>query len=98
MANSAAIEIHRLHQIDRERVQLSKATAYTTQVFNQFCRFPIITVANLVEQHKSSKPKAQRAMDALIKLGIVSEISGKQRHRKYAYGQYLSILTRDTIS
>lgn len=98
MANSAALEILRLHEADRERVQVSKATAYTIQVFNQFCRFPIITVAKLVEIHKSSKPKAQRSIDALIKLGIITEISGKQRNRKYAYTQYLSILTRDTVS
>ncbi len=41
-------------------------------------------------------PKVNRALQHLIKLGIIKEISGKQRNRKYAYENYLQILVRDT--
>ncbi len=100
MGNAAAIEIHHLHQQDRQKLNQSKPTAYALQVFNEFCHNPILTISALVERHKSksSKPKAQRAIEHLVKLDIVREISGKRRHRRYAYDQYLTILVRDTSS
>lgn len=96
MANSAALEIHRLHQADKERLQQSKPTTYTIQVFNEFCHDPILTGAVLIERHSSTKPKVNRAFQYLLDLGIIREISGKQRNRKYAYHNYLQILVRDT--
>lgn len=96
MANSAALEIHRLHQADKERLQQSKPTTYTIQVFDEFCRNPILTSAALIERHSSTKPKVSRAFQHLLDLGIIREISGKQRNRKYAYYNYLQILVRDT--
>jgi Fic family protein len=96
MANSAALEIHRLHQVDKERLQQSKPTTYTIQVFNEFCHDPILTGAVLIERHSSTKPKVNRAFQHLLNLGIIKEISGKQRNRKYAYHNYLQILVRDT--
>lgn len=98
MANTAALEIHHLHQSNREALQQSKPTAYTLQVFNEFCKAPIWTVQELLAQHNSSKPKIQRAIDHLIELGFLQETSGKQRNRKYAYASYLQILTRDTTT
>ncbi|MBL7663254.1 Fic family protein [bacterium] len=98
MAKTAALEIHHLHQSNREALQQSKPTAYTLQVFNEFCKAPIWTVQELLAQHNSSKPKIQRAIDHLIELGFLQETSGKQRNRKYAYASYLQILTRDTTT
>jgi Fic family protein len=96
MANAAALEIHKLHVCDRERLSQAKPTAYTIQVYNEFCHDPILTSTVLLERHKSTKPKVQRALDHLEKLGIIREISGKRRHRRYAYSEYLAILVRDT--
>lgn len=96
MANAAALEIHRLHVRDRDRLSQAKPTAYTIQVYNEFCRDPILTNSVLLERHRSTKPKIQRALDHLEKLGIIREISGKRRHRRYAYHEYLAILVRDT--
>jgi Fic family protein len=98
MANLAALEIHHLHQSNRESLQKSRPTAYTIQVFNEFCLSPIWAVHELFEKHSSSKPKIQRAIDHLCNLGLLQEISGKQRNRKYAYTRYLDILVRDTTT
>lgn len=94
MANAAAIEIHKLHQLDGKK--LSKSTAYTHQVFVEFCHYPILNNPTLIRKHKSSAPKVQRALDALVALKIIREISGKQRNRLYSYDKYLAILNRDT--
>lgn len=98
MANNAALEIHRLHQRDRDKLQKSKPTSYTILVFNEFCHNPILNSSVLLERHKSTKPKIQRAFDHLIKLGFIREVSGKQRHRRYSYDEYLQILVRDTTT
>jgi Fic family protein len=96
MASSAAIEIHKLHNLDRQRLSEAKPTAYTIQVFDEFCHDPILTSSVLLGRHGSTKPRIQRALDHLLKLGILREISGKQRNRRYAYSDYLAILVRDT--
>jgi Fic family protein len=96
MANGAALEIHSLHQLDKDRLHLSKPTTYTIQVFNEFCHIPILSSTALTDRHNSTKPKVNRALQHLVKLGIVKEISGKQRNRRYAYDSYLQILVRDT--
>ena len=96
MANFAALEIHRLHLQDKDRLQQSKPTTYTVQVFNLFCRNPILNSNVIIEKHHSTKPKVSRALQHLVDLGIIIEISGKQRNKKYAYASYLQILVRDT--
>lgn len=96
MANIAALEIHKLHQNDKEILQKNNFTNYTHQVFNEFCRDPILNSQVLIERHQSTKPKVSRALKNLIDLGIIKEVSGKQRNRKYAYESYLQILIRDT--
>lgn len=97
MAIDSAKEINDLHKRDTARVNSSKqATAYCNKVFSEFCRYPILTNAALMTAHKTNSPKIQRAIDRLVNLGIVREISGKQRNRRYAYDEYMKILTRDT--
>jgi Fic family protein len=96
MANDAAQDILHLHGRDRARLQEARPTAYTIQVFDTFCKYPLLSSAALLELHKSTKPKIQRALEHLIELKIIQEVSGKQRHRRYAYPEYLAILVRDT--
>jgi Fic family protein len=53
---------------------------------------PFITAAKAVERTRLTKPTVNAALDALTRLGIVEEVSGKQRGRIYAYRAYLDIL------
>jgi len=96
MATVAATEIHKLHIKDRSKIQNSSPTSVTILVYDHFCREPILTNLILVKRLKSSAPTIQKALDVLVDLEIITEISGKKRHRKYAYTTYLDILTRDT--
>lgn len=97
MAAAAAIEIHKLHTRDRKALQGSFPTATALRVYDQFCREPILTNTSLINRLKSTKPTIQKALDALLGLGLVNEVSGKKRGRRYSYKEYLDILTRDTI-
>jgi len=98
IAVQAATEIHKLHQSDRIRIQDSSPTSSTLLVYDQLCREPILTNSILVDRLGSTKPTIQKSLDALSSLGLIREVSGKKRGRRYAYQQYLDILTRDTVT
>jgi Fic family protein len=98
MGTQSAKEIHKLMTADRSRVHTEDVSPTTMQVYNEFCREPILTNPTLVTRLESSKPTIQRALEHLQKLRIIKEISGKQRRRRYAYQAYLDILTRDTTT
>lgn len=53
---------------------------------------PIASIDRICEMANMTFPTASKAIDILTTLGIVREITGKQRNRAYAYHQYLSIL------
>lgn len=43
-----------------------------------------------------SAPTVAKSVAHLERLGILREITGKQRRRRYVYGAYLDILARGT--
>ncbi len=99
MASTAAVEIHKLHSKHLELVQQKKGTNLLGQVFHQFCLHPIQGMPDLKKSlEKSTFPAIQRALDKLIDLGVLKETTGLQRNRRYAYFEYLKILTRDTAT
>ncbi|MBS1560978.1 MAG: Fic family protein [Bacteroidetes bacterium] len=56
---------------------------------------PIVTIDRICEMASMTFPTASKAIDVLTSLGIVREITGKQRNRVYAYHRYLSVLNED---
>jgi Fic family protein len=98
MGTQSATEIHKLMTADRAKIQVENVSPTTLQIYTQFCREPILTNSILVTRLESSKPTVQRALEYLQKFGIIMEVSGKQRRRRYAYQAYLDILTRDTTT
>jgi len=50
----------------------------------------------IVENCKLSLPTAIKALNALTKLGIVKEITGKARNKIYVYHKYLDALNEGT--
>lgn len=98
MATAAAIDIHKLHTLDRLRLNQSSPTKAARAIFEFFCHNPILGAPDIAQRLGMSKPTVQRALDALGNLEIVNETSGRQRDRRYAYTRYLEILTRDTVS
>ncbi len=54
---------------------------------------PVSTLPELAKRTGLSYPAAASAMDSLIDLGIVRELTGKKRNRVYAYSSYLELLS-----
>ncbi len=57
---------------------------------------PIATPKKLGHETGLSHPTVAGALDILVRMGIVREISGRARDRVYAYARYLDILNRDS--
>jgi Fic family protein len=98
IAATSATEIHNLHLRDKKKLQSSSPTSTVLLVYDLFCREPILTNAILMSRIKSTKPTIQKALDDLLTLGLITETSGKKRGRRYAYKEYLDLITRDTIT
>lgn len=64
-------------------------------MYSVLCERPIASVADVASRLGVSLPTATRGIDALVGMGILSEITGRQRGRLYAYDGYLAILTRE---
>src|SRR6266566_542782 len=59
-------------------------------------REPIITIPATAEQLSLSAPTVAKALQHMMKLGMVRETTGRQRHRLFTYHRYLEILNRGT--
>ncbi|MEJ5366083.1 MAG: Fic family protein [Desulfosoma sp.] len=86
-----------LFQEDASKIQASGRVAGSAlRVFQVCCRRPLLTLNEGVRQTGLTFPAVAKSMDALARLGIVREITGKQRNRIFAYDRYLSILSEGT--
>lgn len=86
-----------LFQQDEQRIQRAQRRASTTlRVFRVLCKRPLVTLNEVCRRTELSFPAAAKAMETLATLGIVQEITGRQRNRAFAYQNYLKILSEGT--
>lgn len=91
----AAKHLFALLTEDRQTVVGHKsATVSSVRLFDQLPKQPIITLAKAIEILDSSKPTALKAIGSLEQSGVLSEITGRQRDRVYAYERYLAVLNQ----
>lgn len=57
---------------------------------------PVISPKDLVAPLDLTMPTINTALSNLEKIGIIHEITGRQRNRMFAYKAYLSILEEGT--
>lgn len=95
-AQDAVQTAHRLLALfaaDRARIAtLGQAAANALRVFDALRHRPLAHLKLLAERAGVSFSTTTRAVEALQKLGIVREITGKSRGRVFAYDQYLAAL------
>jgi hypothetical protein len=53
---------------------------------------PVVTIPAAVKLLKTTKPTAGKAVQLLENLGVLTETTGKQRDRTFAYAGYLEKL------
>jgi len=96
-ATETARELLNLFEQDRMRVErLGRPAASALRVHQRLQQNPVLAIPDAARQLGLTIPTVTKAIGHMEQLGIVAEITGKQRHRRYAYGKYLEILSRGT--
>jgi Fic family protein len=96
-AVNAARRIIALLETDRKKIEgLGRSSASVLRVHQYAQTHPILAVASAAAKIGLTFPTVAGAVEHMRKLGIVREITGKQRHRLFAYGAYLDILNEGT--
>ena len=100
-AQSAVDTAHRMLRVfeeDAARVaDLGRRAPNALRAFDAFRRRPIRNIAAIAATTGASLPTVSRAVESLVELGIVREITGRKRERAYCYGRYLEILNGGTV-
>ncbi|HBK57045.1 MAG TPA: cell filamentation protein Fic [Xanthomonadales bacterium] len=96
-AQQAVDTAQRLLQLlgaDRARVNaLGRRAGNIAQVFELLAQRVVLTVPQATPRLALSPPTIRAAIDSLIELGIVNELTGQRRNRVFAYQRYLEILS-----
>ena len=98
-AADAAREILNVFDDDRRRIEgLGRPAASALRVHQLLQQKPIIAIPDAAQRLGISSPTVSKSVQHLERLGILSEITGKQRGRLFVYDEYLGILSRGTES
>ena len=89
----AAREVFALVAEDRQRlVAAPGASVMAIRLMDRLPIHPVVTIPTVVKFLKTTKPTAGKAVQLLESLGVLTETSGKQRDRTFAYAKYLEKL------
>jgi Fic family protein len=98
-AFDAATRIVDLFKLDREHITAGSDRAGSAlRIHELLQQNPFATGSNLVERTGLTAPTVNAALADLRRLEIVTEITGRQRGRVFAYAAYLSILNEGATS
>jgi Fic family protein len=99
-AEQAVNTVHRLLIMtdeDRKRIQsLGRAAGSALRVHQSLLQRPVLTIPRMKVLTGLQFNTIKSSLKHLMKLGMVSEVTGKQRDRVYAYDSYIKILNEGT--
>jgi Fic family protein len=92
-ATSTAREVLRLFDRDLQTIEeTGRSTVGILAIHNYLRSNPICNTTKIKEACNVSLPTVLRSLSTLQEIGIVEEITGKERHKIFVYRQYLEIL------
>lgn len=96
-AYQSALQIVALFRRDHEKIRAVAGQSQSMlKIHSILQRQPFVNAAQLQQLADLSKPTVNAALTELESLGIVREVTGKQRRRVYAYAEFLRILDEGT--
>lgn len=96
-ASKTAKQILDLFERDRRRIEgTGRGAGSSLQVHHLMRKKPIFSINHLSSQLELTRPTITAAINTLITLGIVEELTGRQRDRVFVYRDYLSLLNEGT--
>lgn len=93
-AESGIIALATLVATDRRHLLESPKTSPTShRLFELLPLMPRFTIARVRQKLETSFPTANAAVKVLENLGIVTEMTGQKKNRRYSYASYIELLT-----
>ncbi|MEQ1716082.1 MAG: Fic family protein [Hyphomicrobium sp.] len=85
-----------LRDDEKKIADIGRAAPMALRVHTDLKRHPVLSVPIAAKRLGISQPTIQSALSRLVALGIVREITGRQRGRLYTYHRYLAVLDEGT--
>jgi Fic family protein len=88
-----------VHMIERDRQrihELGRAAATSHRIHDLAARYVVIRAPRAAAQLQLSEPPVYAAVSRLEELGILREVTGRQRGKVYVYDEYLQLLNEGT--
>ena len=96
-AASSAKEIIGLKDtLSKELLRKKIGGAQAIKLLDMLFEKPLISVSDVVLKFKISRQAATQLVNKFSEAGILNEISGKKRYRKYLFTDYIKIIARGT--
>jgi Fic family protein len=97
-AVATAQQIQRLFEQDRLRIaQLGRVSGSVLRLHQHLQNRPLLTIQKAADDTGLTRPTVATALRLLTNLGIVRELTGKERHRLFVYNDYLTILNEGAM-
>ena len=91
------MQVLALFEEDRRRLQvLGKASGTALRLHEHLRRHPLTTIKRAGQDLGLSIPGVTGAMEHLVRLSMVREVTGRKRARVFACGRYLLLLGTGT--
>ncbi len=74
----------------------SVSSVYAVKLIDLLFETPVISTKDIVEKLRVSMVTANELVRRFAKIGILKEITGKQRYKKYLFTDYVEIIARGT--
>ena len=91
---SAAVELRREHRALIER-ELGGTSGAALRLLDALVAQPLLAVANAAEIAKRTFANANQLISNLERMGLLVEITGRRRNRRYCYSPYLQLFGAD---
>ena len=87
-----------LFEEDRRRLQneTGRRAGSALQVHDVLQKHPILSIAKAAELSHLTEPTVSAVFSAMDQMGMIRELTGRQRGRLFSYGPYLDILAEGT--
>jgi Fic family protein len=95
-ANTARDIINLKENITSKLYGSSISSIYAAKLIDLLFEKPLIEVNDLVKTYKISRESANELVNRFEQIGILKEITGKQRYKKYLFKDYVNIIKRGT--
>jgi Fic family protein len=80
-------------EVEQNVSTLGKRSVNGRAAVNYLYSQPMVTAASLSGELRLSKPTGHKLVDELVRLKILRELTGRQKHRIYAFHRYLELFS-----